>query len=144
MTMIDDEDDDDRVGYGRPPKGSRFKPGQSGNPSGRKRRHRPDEEKNPLRAFLLEEQTVKMAGKKVKMAAIKVIAKSIVNKAMAGDYRSQKLILEQCGGFKAVGEEAERQMNSADEAFIDAVRKEAKEWLMPDAQPRSDWPRDDG
>ena len=36
----DDRDDDDRdyeVGYGRPPKASQFKPGQSGNPRGRPR-----------------------------------------------------------------------------------------------------------
>ena len=29
------KDDDDRVGYRRPPKQTRFKPGQSGNPKGR-------------------------------------------------------------------------------------------------------------
>jgi hypothetical protein len=28
------DDDDDRVGYGKPPKHSRFKPGRSGNPNG--------------------------------------------------------------------------------------------------------------
>ena len=30
-------DDDDYVGYGRPPKKHRFKPGQSGNPAGRQK-----------------------------------------------------------------------------------------------------------
>ena len=31
--------DGENVGYKRPPKGSRFRPGQSGNPSGRPKRH---------------------------------------------------------------------------------------------------------
>lgn len=34
------EDDDDKVGYGRPPKKHRFKKGQSGNPRGRPRKPR--------------------------------------------------------------------------------------------------------
>lgn len=38
--MPDDYDDDEgRVGYGRPPKHTQFKKGQSGNPNGRRRKH---------------------------------------------------------------------------------------------------------
>ena len=33
-------EDDDKVGYCKPPKHSRFKPGQSGNPLGRPRKNR--------------------------------------------------------------------------------------------------------
>ena len=33
--MIDDKNENDRVGYRRPPKKHQFKPGQSGNPKGR-------------------------------------------------------------------------------------------------------------
>ena len=32
---MDDDDDEDRVGYGKPPRRTRFKPGQSGNRKGR-------------------------------------------------------------------------------------------------------------
>jgi hypothetical protein len=144
MTILDDGDDGDRVGFGQPPKHSRFKKGQSGNPRGRKRRHRYEEEENPLRMYLLEEMTVKMSGRKVKMPAIDVIIKSMINKAMAGDHRSQKLLIQESGGLKALREEFKRQKNSADQAFIDAVWKEANEWLKPDEQPRSDRPLDDG
>ena len=35
MTEPDDDSDEQIVGYGRPPRHSRFKPGQSGNPKGR-------------------------------------------------------------------------------------------------------------
>ena len=33
--MNDQKDDDQLIGYGRPPEQSKFKPGQSGNPNGR-------------------------------------------------------------------------------------------------------------
>jgi hypothetical protein len=35
--MTTRDDDDDRVGYCKPPKHTRFKPGQSGNPKGKKK-----------------------------------------------------------------------------------------------------------
>ena len=38
--LIMSAEDDDKVGYCRPPKHSRFKPGQSGNPRGRPRKNR--------------------------------------------------------------------------------------------------------
>jgi Family of unknown function (DUF5681) len=145
MTICDDGDDDDRGGYGRPPKASRYKKGQSGNPSGRKRRHRYEEEENPLRMFLLEEKTVKIAGKKVKMPAVDIITMSMINKAMAGDHRSQKLLIQESGGLKAIREEWKRQKNSADQAMIDEVHRMAKEWLRDDERSRGDdKPRDDG
>ena len=36
MTDSTSDDDDDRIGYGRPPKSTRWKKGQSGNPTGRR------------------------------------------------------------------------------------------------------------
>lgn len=35
--MASDDTEDDRIGYGRPPKATRDKPGQSGNPAGRRK-----------------------------------------------------------------------------------------------------------
>lgn len=44
--------DDDKVGYGRPPKRHRFKKGQSGNPKGRRRK--PTSVKEGLQALMSE------------------------------------------------------------------------------------------
>jgi hypothetical protein len=129
-------DDDDRVGYCRPPKHSRFKKGQSGNPRGRRRPHPYGEAENPLRMYMLEEMTVKVQGKKVRMPAIDVIIKSIINKAAAGDHRSQKLLIQESGGLTAIREEYKRALNSADRALIEEARKEVDEWPRESVQAR--------
>lgn len=60
------ESSDYDVGYGKPPGGTRFKPGQSGNPRGRpkgsKNRPKPEPHERRLRAIVLEEayRTVKV------------------------------------------------------------------------------------
>jgi hypothetical protein len=122
------EDDDDRVGYCRPPKHSRFKKGHSGNPRGRRRPHRYAEAENPLRMYMLEEMTVKVKGKRVRMPAIDVIIKSMINKAAAGDHRSQKLLIQESGGLTAIREELKRAHNSADQAVIEEARRELDKW----------------
>ena len=130
------EDDDDRVGYCRPPKHSRFKKGQSGNPRGRRRPHPYGEAENPLRMYMLEEMTVKVQGKKVRMPVINVIIKSIINKAAAGDHRSQKLLIQESGGLTAIREEYKRALNSADRAVIEKARREIDEWTRENVQAR--------
>jgi hypothetical protein len=123
------DDDDDAVGYGKPPKHTRFKRGQSGNPKGRKRRMAHEEAENPLRMYMLEQMTVMMKGKRVKMPVVDVIIKSMIQKAATGDYRSQKLLIQESGGLKALREEHKHQRTQADQEFINEVRKEADKWL---------------
>lgn len=75
-------DDSDDVGYRRPPKARQFKPGQSGNPSGRPKAA------PSLKRELMEElaQYVKTSdGKTSKLTTARVIAKKLVNAAMDGD-----------------------------------------------------------
>ena len=80
------------VGYGKPPVGSQFKTGQSGNPNGRPKAA-PD-----LTALLLKEAgkqiTVTQGGKAIKMSQLQVMAKALYAKAMKGDIQSAKLIVQ--------------------------------------------------
>jgi hypothetical protein len=124
MSTTDDNDDDDSVGYGKPPKRSRFKKGQSGNPRGRKRREAYEETEHPLRTYLLEPMQVTIKGKKVRMPVVDVLMKSMINKALAGCPRTQKLLLQESGGLKALREEYKRKQSSADLALIEQVRRE--------------------
>jgi hypothetical protein len=85
------------VGYGKPPKGSQFKKGTSGNPRGR-----PKGAKN-LDA-IAEEQflkpvTVTKNGKKTKMPMIAVIIAQLLKKAAEGDLGATKAALDYFAKF---------------------------------------------
>src|SRR5829696_457586 len=87
------------VGYGKPPKHSQFKPGQSGNPSGRKRKEKKFFDPNPMREILLEEIEITIRGKKRKMTKAKALALKYVGMAMSGDYKAAALVLRHSGGL---------------------------------------------
>jgi len=89
-----DEENDTKysVGYGKPPKRTQFKPGQSGNPNGRPRKSRAfeDDVETELRSAIV----VQEGGKRRKMTKRRAIAKQHVNKALGGDVRSTELLLK--------------------------------------------------
>lgn len=78
--------DDYEVGYGRPPRHSRFKPGESGNPKGR-----PKEARNLATELELELKsgvTVREDGASRRVSKRKAVIKALVLKAMRGDTRA--------------------------------------------------------
>lgn len=84
--------DDYEVGYRKPPKKNQFKKGQSGNPKGRPKKSR-------SRASLMEEElnrqiTVKEGNKTITMTKSEAVVKQLVNKAIKGDARAAKVVLE--------------------------------------------------
>ena len=78
------------VGYGRPPKHSRFKPGHSGNPRGRPKG--PKRLIDAVEASLSEKVTVNENGSRRQIAKREAIAKQLVNKAASGDLAAIKLL----------------------------------------------------
>ncbi len=81
------------VGFGRPPRSTRFKPGQSGNPNGR-----PRGAKNF--AVAIEQEldswvTVTENGRRRRISKREVIAKHLVNKAASGDLKAIPLLLNE-------------------------------------------------
>lgn len=118
------------IGYGKPPKHSRFKKGQSGNPRGRKRSFQLDLAgwESPLRKYLLECRTVRVDGKKQRLPVVDLLIKRAVANALGGCTKSLKLLLDATGGLRALLEEQKRQMNSADKALIEEVRRELEAW----------------
>ena len=79
------------VGYGRPPKETRFQPGKSGNPAGRRKGSR------TVGAILTDiiEQKVAVTenGKTRRMPALEVMLRRLVNDAMRGERNAMKLLL---------------------------------------------------
>jgi Family of unknown function (DUF5681) len=90
-TFTDGDTSEYEVGYGKPPRHSRFQKGQSGNPRGRKKGSVNTE--TALRKAIFELITVRDAGGKTqKMTKFEVACRQLANKAAAGDQRAFKLI----------------------------------------------------
>ena len=129
---VNDGDDDEAVGYGRAPKRTRVKPGQSGNPRGRKPVVDFSEWENPLRKYLLELQTVTIKGKNVKMPVVDILIKTAIKRASNGCTKSLKVLLDGSGGLQALIQEQKRQRTKADDEFIRQLWEEAKNWKGDD------------
>jgi hypothetical protein len=89
MADEDPPNDDDRVGPGRPPKHSRFKPGESGNPNGRPKGS--VNLRTRVTQQLRQTVTVTRNGRPVKMSKADLIALQIVDSAAKGDLKAALL-----------------------------------------------------
>ena len=87
--------DPDRVGYAKPPKHTQFKKGQSGNPKGRRKAvtaHMPVS--RIIRHSLSEEVQGQVNGKTRKMTKLEAIIEVQSAKALKGDTRAAKLVID--------------------------------------------------
>jgi hypothetical protein len=85
------------VGYGRPPKQTRFKPGQSGNPNGR-----PSGTRNldtDLRDELNEVIPVRIGDRSMKVSKQRAMLMALMAKALKGDTRATVVILQMMAKF---------------------------------------------
>lgn len=84
------DDDEEKVGYGRPPRHSQFKKGQpSPNPGGRKAKPVAASGAKPRRA-LDEMVTLVFQGQKMKVTAIEAIEYQMIERALKGESGSVK------------------------------------------------------
>jgi Family of unknown function (DUF5681) len=89
--MPSDDQDDYKIGYGRPPRNSRFEPGQSGN-----RRGRPPGSKNlsSLLSKALDEPVIVVENnRRRKIAKRQAIVTQFVNQSAKGDLKATQLLL---------------------------------------------------
>jgi hypothetical protein len=113
-----DKDGEYEVGYGKPPRGTRFRNGQSGNPSGR-----PKGSANTttlLQRALNESVVIKENGRRKKITKREAMFKQLVNKAASGHPRLIQLLLAALRDIEVNG----RPPETKDQAYIRAaVRK---------------------
>jgi hypothetical protein len=85
---------DYEVGYGRPPKHSQFKKGQSGNPTGRRRYTETGRAQQLIRQELFRTVTVREGRKVIRMPAIQAVLRKQVLLAAQGNVSAMKEVLK--------------------------------------------------
>jgi hypothetical protein len=113
---------DYEVGYGKPPRHSRFKKGQSGNPRGR-----PSGSKNLstlVSEALNELVVVAENGGRRKITKRQAIITQLVNQSAKADWRATKILLDilQAIEVRTEPDSAETSFDSADEKVIEQLR----------------------
>ena len=99
------EQEDSAVGYKRPPVATQFKPGQSGNPKGRKKGVR--NFKTDVRHELDEVITVHESGRAMRITKQRALVKALVAAAIKGDMRATTALVSFC--TKAFGDQEDDQ-----------------------------------
>ncbi len=87
-----DSNDRNRIGYGKPPEHSRFKPGASGNPTGKRKGAR--NLSSDVKRTLLVPVKLNDHGKSRKVSTQEAMLMRLREKALKGDSRSLDRLLE--------------------------------------------------
>ena len=120
-----DMNDDESVGYGKPPKATRFQKGRSGNPSGRPKRTRT--QLDLLRRELAQRVTLTEGGRKRRLTKGELVAKQLVTRAMKGEVAALRMMLRVNELMDAEmtreteAEISEKDRLAADQAVFDAI-----------------------
>jgi hypothetical protein len=115
--MPRDKDGNYEVGYGKPPRHTRFKKGQSGNPRGRS-----SGSKNLMTVLdetLNEPVIVAENGGRRKISKLRAIIKQVVNQSAKGDWRMAKMLLD----FIRENERSNEPASAETSAFSEADEK---------------------
>jgi Family of unknown function (DUF5681) len=110
-----ENDEDYEVGYRKPPRHSRFKKGQSGNPRGKL-----GGTKNSatlLKQALLAAVLVKQNGHETKTTKLRVIVTRLVHQAMQGNYASIRLLLRYAGLDRRLSEPKQESQDLSTESY---------------------------
>ena len=112
------------VGYRRPPVHSRYQPGQSGNPSGRRKGVR--NLATDVKRTLLKPVTLRVGGRTQKRTTQESLLLVLREKALQGELRAIERLLDLAQRFSAdlAESSAAQPLSADDQAILDAYRAE--------------------
>lgn len=154
-------DDDDQLGYKRPPQWAQFRKGQSGNPNGRPKKkvaQLPAADISDssmvddiLRAELNRLQPVREGGKTREMTILELVNRSLTQAAIKGDVRAQKEVLQRTADLEQ--RDQQRAQTKLEKQLSDYRRianwkaERAKIWNAAlqrgETEPAQPWPHPD-
>jgi hypothetical protein len=110
--------EDDKVGYRKPPTRTRFQPGVSGNPEGRRKGS--VNLKTDLRSELSERIHIREGERSLKISKQRAMLKAMVAKALKGDARAATVVLTLVGRlFEPEVSEEIPALTSDDQAILE-------------------------
>lgn len=112
------DDEEEAVGYGRPPKANRFKPGQSGNPKGRPK-GRLSFQTQMMNVLNMKVVITDKNGRKRSISMVEAAGRKLTQKAMQGDHRALEAVLGYAERFDADPASAADPTDPQDRALID-------------------------
>ena len=117
-----------KVGYKKPPSASQWKPGQSGNPSGKKkvRQEPPQPLVEMLNTQLYSPETVTIDGKKQPMTSAAVFVRTVIRNAINAPLLQQMKALMM---LKDLGILDNQHLPSQDEEYVDPFSETDRRYL---------------
>lgn len=118
-----DQNDDDGVGYGRPPKNRQFKPGESGNPRGRPKGA--VSFKSDLAEELSETIAVREGNHEVRVTKQRAVVRALVGASIDGNAKAASALIGLCAKLFR-DQEADPRV-AEDEAFVDKLAERKRQ-----------------
>jgi len=109
------------VGYRKPPVECQYQPGQSGNPSGRPRGRKSEEQM--LRELLFRKVTVRENGKVHKITVFEAMLRRFAEDSLKGNTKSAAFLLARFAAATSF-DQAAPQLSADDNAVVDAFLKD--------------------
>jgi hypothetical protein len=117
-------EDADEVGYGKPPRAHQFKPGQSGNPKGRKKGVK--NEATILQELLQQKVALNDRGRKRKIMLLEAVLRRIIEDCLRGNTKSAAFLLNRYHTQVTGAEAAPSDIGDDDKVVLEAFLRETK------------------
>ena len=111
------------IGYKKPPLGTRFLPGRSGNPKGRPKGAKGFD--NEVKEELAQKVTVVEGGRRRKITKQSAMIKALINKAMKGDTNAVKAVTGLAGPAASGVDLKPDEANSIDQLILAQFLKQS-------------------